>query len=219
MSKKKSKNKSNTSKKSAQKETPKNTSAPKSKTPLVIGILAVVAVIAFAASGSFGGSSAVDDPYVGRLLPDAYESPKVADATIYTSAFEMSVIPAVQEAGSFSVALDEVVDKKIVRFDYARASGETLPMIAYVRPSGRLFVGVSYCPPCEGEGQRIETDGTLTCSSCGTRRTLEDNAGLSGACKLYPLDEVPVIVDGNNILIDGTTLDAWTAQPLDRPVG
>jgi hypothetical protein len=84
---------------------------------------------------------------------------------------------------------------------------------------GELFVGVSYCPPCEGEGQRIESDGTLTCEACGTKRNLETNEGISGACRLYPLDEVPSAVSGDLITLDTTVLETWIAQPLDRPIG
>jgi uncharacterized membrane protein len=131
----------------------------------------------------------------------------------------MKPIESAQTDGTISVSADEVLANKIVRFDYTRGDGRVLPLIAYVKPSGSLFVGVSYCPPCEGEGQRIEADGTLTCESCGTKRDLETNTGISGACKLYPLDEIPATVEGGNIVAETEVLDRWIAQPLDRPVG
>ena len=43
--------------------------------------------------------------------------------------------------------------------------------------------------------------------------------GISGACKLYPLDELPAKVVGDKIVIEKSVLDGWTVQPVDRPVG
>ena len=203
--------------------------APKkndSKVTWIIGavvLAAVVAIIALA-NGSSPDQSATapssqEQQYAGRFLPANYTEPTVAEQTLYTSASQMAVVNGTQDESGISVPLSDVTANKIVRFDYQRPDGQALPMLAYVKPSGDLFVGVNYCPPCEGEGQRIEADGTLTCESCGTKRNLETNAGISGACKLYPLDEVPSAVEGDDIVVDGTVLDSWTAQPLDRPIG
>ncbi|MDH4139892.1 MAG: DUF2318 domain-containing protein [Coriobacteriia bacterium] len=203
--------------------TPKKSSSKTVWIVAAVALAAVVGLIALSDRSSQNSSASALSPqeakYVGRLLPAGYAAPKVADFSAYSAAIPMSPIAATPQGGGVSVSLQEILAKKIVRFDYQRADGNKLPMIAYVKPSGALFVGVSYCPPCEGEGQRIEADGTLTCEACGTKRNLETNAGISGACKLYPLDEVPTSIDGDKILVDGSVLDSWTAQPLDRPIG
>jgi hypothetical protein len=224
-----SKNKKRSNSNGHKKQAPQSKQAAKTQSSskriwIIGGVIAVVlgAILIASGAGSGGdtaGSSAPEDEYVGRLLPEGYETPQVADLTLYSSAISMTDVTATQDTDGFSIPLDSVVTNKLVRFDYQRLDGEILPMLAYVRPSGGLFVGVSYCPPCEGEGQRIESDGTLTCESCGTKRNLENNAGISGACRLYPLDEVPSTVSGDRITVDGSILDAWTVQPLDRPVG
>lgn len=217
------KKKSNSNSKKNSKPTPSKT---RPKTLWIIGAVAVASVIALAiaVSGASMGDQAAtpasaEEGYVGRFLPAGYEGPTVANRTLYTEPIAMTAVVASVSEEGLSVPVGDVVDSTIVRFDYQRADGKVLPMIAYVRPSGTLFAGVSYCPPCEGEGQRIEADGTLTCESCGTKRNLESNAGISGACKLYPLDEVPATVADGNILVETAVLDSWTAQPLDRPVG
>lgn len=227
----KKKNKSSSAKKSSPaKSTSAKNAAVNKVMWAVLGTLAVLVVVMVVSNGSgsdtqgqTGSAPSQSGPsqqdYIGRLLPAGYAGPQVAERTLYTSTVQMTVVPATQDAGTISVPVAEVVSSKIVRFDYERADGEVLPMIAYVKPSGSLFVGVSYCPPCEGEGQRIESDGTLTCESCGTKRNLETNEGISGACALYPLDEVPASVAGDKIVVDGSVLDSWTPQPLDRPVG
>jgi hypothetical protein len=165
------------------------------------------------------GTPAQEAKYLGRLLPAGYQEPQVAKTTIYTSTTTAKQVQASDSGSTLSVPLDQITSNKIVRFDYAKAGSGALPLIAYIKPSGKLFVGVSFCPPCQGKGQRIEPDMTLTCDTCGTKRQLETQIGVSGACKLYPLDEVPSKVVGGKLVIDKSVLDGWTAQPLDRPTG
>jgi nitrite reductase/ring-hydroxylating ferredoxin subunit len=126
----------------------------------------------------------------------------------------------VKDAGTaLEFSADDIKANKNVYAEYTRADGKKIPLIAYLKPSGKLFVGISFCPPCEGEKQRIETDGTLTCESCGTKRTLETGIGISGSCKLYPLDELPVTLKDGKVTIEKSLIDNWTPQPLDRKVG
>lgn len=215
--------------KSVSKPAPRSAPAKKNRTVmLVLAGVGVLAVVAFASLSGKGGTAsstsaaaapAEEQKYIGRLLPAAYQEPKVADIVVYTDTVAMTNVTAKDEGAKLSVAVGDVTANKIVKFEYAKAGGRPLPLMAYVKPSGKLFVAVSFCPPCEGEGQRIEAPGTLVCESCGTKRDLEQGIGISGACKLYPLDELPVTVVGDRINIDKSVLDSWTAQPKDRQIG
>ena len=131
----------------------------------------------------------------------------------------MTNVPAAQTDAGISIAADQLVTSKIVYFEYKKAGGEAIPMLAYVKPSGKLFVGVSYCPPCKGKRQRIEAGGTLVCETCGTVRNLETGVGISGACRLYPVDELPATLSNGKVTVSATTINGWTPQPLDRPTG
>ena len=161
---------------------------------------------------------AEEQKYIGRLLPANYQEPKVQPVT-YTAVTQMTDVVADAKTAQLSVSLADVTTNKIVYFEYAKAGGEAIPMIAYVKPSGKLFVGVSYCIPCKGKKQFVDADGTLTCSSCGTKRDLETGVGIGGACRLYPLDEVAAKIVGDKLVIDKSILDKWTPQPQDRKVG
>ncbi len=189
----------------------------------LIAIAAIVAVVV-AAGGSKGGpgsavaASPEEAKYIGRFLPAGYEEPKVADEAAAVAA-KMTPVTAKTDAAGVTIPVADVVSSKIVSFQYQKNSGEAVPLLAYVKPSGKLFVGVSYCVPCRGTGQRVEADGTLTCEACGTKRDLESSVGLSGPCKLYPLDELPVTVNNGQIQVPTSALEAWTVQPLDRKVG
>lgn len=187
-------------------------------------VVAVVLLVQFAGrAGKDGGSaptaSAEEAKYLGLYLPDAYSAPKVAESGKVTETTKMTPIKAEVSDTGVSITSDELSAAKIVSFDYQKSETEVVPMIAYVKPSGQAFVGVSYCIPCKGVGQWLDADGTLTCESCGTKRDPETGVGISGACKLYPLDEMPAILEGGKLTIDRAILDTWKAQPLDRPVG
>lgn len=208
-------------------------------TTWVGGAVALIAVAVFAiiasggsgaapggATGSTAGAvaplasaSPEELKYIGRLLPAGYTEPSVAPAAAYASRVNMSDVTVTQDKKQTSISVSEVVAKKIVFFEYRKEGSDPVPMVAYVKPSGKLFIGVSYCIPCKGTKQRIEADGTLTCESCGTRRDLETGVGISGACKLYPLDELPATVSGDSIVLQNSAIDEWIPQRLDRKVG
>jgi nitrite reductase/ring-hydroxylating ferredoxin subunit len=201
-------------------------------------LIAVVAVVAIVANSGSNGAAATGAPaastasgntpaaapadeqkYIGRLLPASYTEPAVGAASTYSSTIQMSNVTPTQNATQISIALSDVTSKKIVYFEYQKAGAAPIPLMAYVKPSGKLFVAISLCPPCKSTQQTIEADGTLTCASCGTKRDLETGVGISGACRLYPADEVPATVVGGRIVILNSVLNAWSPQPLDRPVG
>ncbi|HZL05648.1 MAG TPA: Fe-S-containing protein [Coriobacteriia bacterium] len=191
---------------------------------LAVLVVAVLGVVASSLAGQRGGGEertpTTDEArYMGRLLPVGYQAPVVGQATTYSSAVEMTELTAALSDTQLVLPVSDVTSAKLALFKYERPGADSIPMIAYVKPSGKLFVGVSYCPPCQGEWQTIQPDGTLTCNACGTKRDLESMVGISGACKLYPLDEIPVTVVGSDVEVERSALDSWTPQPLDREVG
>lgn len=218
--------KKNTAHKAPSKPAPKQANS----SLLWIGVALIVALIggiAWAnnaktknAGLNAGGSGAVppeEAKYIGRLLPAGFQEAAVKPVT-YAGLTDMTTVKATADPAGLSISAAELGAKKIVYFEYKRADG-AIPMIAYVKPSGKVFVGVSYCLPCKSTKQYVDADGTLTCTSCGTKRDLETAVGISGSCKLYPLDEIPAKVVGGKLVIDKGTLDTWSPQPMDRKVG
>lgn len=226
-----SKKKKHTAQKSTPKAAVKPATPKKNRTVMwIVAGVALLVLVGVSLSGRSGTSGTAgstvaggvppeEQKYIGRLLPVGYQEPRVADIAVYAETVKMTDVTATDDGTRLSVPVSDITTNKIVKFEYAKAGARALPLMAYVKPSGRLFVAVSFCPPCEGEGQRIEAPGTLVCESCGTKRDLEQGVGISGACKLYPLDELPVTVTGDRITIDKTVLDGWTAQPKDRQIG
>ncbi|MCL4395683.1 MAG: DUF2318 domain-containing protein [Chloroflexi bacterium] len=191
---------------------------------LVVGAATVlVAVVGgaayFSGSGKAKEPPAAEKKYLGRYLPAGYRESKLTDNIRYTTTTKMATVQSTAAGQDVSVEAGDVIQNKIVYFEYRKAAGQAIPMIAYIKPSGKLFVGVSYCPPCQGKYQRIESDGALTCETCGTKRDLETQVGISGACQQYPLDEMPAKVVGGKITLAKSDLDRYSPQPLDRPIG
>ncbi|MHB0977199.1 MAG: Fe-S-containing protein [Candidatus Aquicultorales bacterium] len=190
---------------------------------LVVGLVAVAAIAGiFVISGGAGKNRALSEAekkYFGRFLPAGYEAPKLLDKVEYTSTVNMAQVAATTTDKGITLKASDVINNKIVYFEWQKPGAPPVSMMAFLKPSGKLFAGVSFCPPCQGKYQRIEGDLTLTCEACGTKRDLETQVGISGACKLYPVDEMPAKVVGDNIEIEKADLDRYSPQPLDRPIG
>jgi hypothetical protein len=196
----------------------------KSKTAyMVTGLVVVLLLIAAGFYLKSAGNSAglKPDPrevkYIGRYLPKEYAPAKLTEPISYEKRVDPADIKPEVKDGFIQLNVGDIIKNRIVYFEYTRAGdNRVIPMTAYVKPSGKLFVGVSLCRPCQAKRQYIDSDGLLTCSACGTKRDMETQAGVSGACKLYPLDEMPHRLAGDKVLISESSLGSWKEQPLDR---
>lgn len=158
--------------------------------------------------------------YEARSIEN-YERPVVSKPIIYEGKVtKMTTIAVTVDEGVISIPLDILKKKKIVNFDYPKKripSGtgtEPLSLMAYITPSGKLFTGTSYCPPCRSKVHDITADGSLTCKTCGTKRDLETLKGISGGCINYPTDELPATIKNGKVLIEESVLEDWKPKPL-----
>ncbi|MBE0447718.1 MAG: DUF2318 domain-containing protein [Actinobacteria bacterium] len=192
---------------------------------IIIGVVAIIVMAAlFLYASSKGTGMTKIDPreakYIGRYLPAGYEPVKLTEPVTYDRRIDMAQVAPEVKDGKVMINAGDIISKRIIYFEYKRpADGQVISMMAYIKPSGKLFTGVSYCPPCEGKYHHLEADGTLTCNSCETKRDPETEAGISGACKLYPADEIAHELVDDKIQLAEADLAKWKAQPTDRPVG
>lgn len=198
---------------------------PKSIYLIAAAVVILLAIAAGLYSKSSGESTGVQpDPreakYIGRYLQKGYKASQLTDLIEYEKRIDAADVKPVVKDGAVRIEAGDIIKNRIVYFEYTRASDNKLiPVTAYIKPSGKLFTGVSLCRPCQAKRQYIDADGQLTCVACGTKRDLETQAGISGACKLYPLDELPHEMEGEKITISENLLNSWEEQPFDRPVG
>lgn len=178
----------------------------------IIAAVVIVVVIAAVAVVTLGGPSKAGGPVVAEGGADYAETP-----------VSMSLLTSAQttDAGTVTLSLAEVTDKKIGGFVYNRTApmpasfdlveGNGLPILAYVAPSGRLVVATSLCEPCRSYNFHIR-EGALVCNSCFTRWDLDTLKGLGGGCLAYPPEEITVAVEGDQIIIQQSDLEAWVPR-------
>src|SRR3989339_752731 len=70
---------------------------------------------------------------------------------------QMAQIQVTIENGKVIVPLDEVKEKKFVRFMYGDAASG-LPLLAYVSGEGKIVTAVSMCEPCNSTAFHIKGD-------------------------------------------------------------
>ncbi len=163
--------------------------------------LAIIA-IALGAVGYFiiQGNSAAN--------PKVSSQPKVSGKVDYAGqTVRMTDIQAKVEKGKISIPLSEVMEKKMVRFEYS-GKGVNIPLLAYVTQSGRVVTAVSMCEPCKSTRFHIK-DKTLVCNACYTEWDLENLKGIKGGCLNYPPDVIPSTVEKDRIVIDEKVVLNW----------
>jgi uncharacterized Zn finger protein (UPF0148 family) len=134
--------------------------------------------------------------------------PVVATPAQYSRAGQqMAPIQAKIENGKVIVSLDEVKEKKFVRFTYGDAASG-LPMLAYVSGEGKIITAVSMCEPCNSTAFHIKGD-KIVCNSCGSTWELNTLQSVSGSCGKYPPDVIPNTIVGKGIQIDEQIVARW----------
>ncbi len=129
------------------------------------------------------------------------------------SAAALQQVPASTGAvggGKVTISVDEVKTKKIVAWDY-KSGNKTIPLMAYVTPSGALKIAVRECEPCNGFSFHIEGN-QIVCDTCGTRWDLETSRGISGGCQGYPPQVLPSSIAGGKITVDESRVASWTPR-------
>jgi uncharacterized protein len=171
--------------------------------PYWVPVSLAIIVIALAGIGYWiiQGESTAANPGISA-------QPKVSGKVDYTGQkIQMADIQAKVEKGKISIPLSEVMEKKMVRFEY-QAKGVSVPLLSYVTQSGRIITAVSMCEPCKSTRFHIK-DKTLVCNACYTEWDLENLKGIKGGCLNYPPDVIPSTIEQDRIIIDEKVVLGW----------
>ncbi|GAB6155956.1 DUF2318 domain-containing protein [Desulfosporosinus burensis] len=124
---------------------------------------------------------------------------------------EQTIVESKVENGKAIVTtLSAIKDKKFIWTEY-KANGKRIPLTAFAQPDGKVMVAVSFCEPCKGETFHI-TGNQIVCNVCGTTWDLQTLKGLSGGCQAYPPEALTYSLNGDNLEIPQTVLDAWAPR-------
>lgn len=99
------------------------------------------------------------------------------------------------------IKLADVDRLNIVDFELNNSKGETIPVMAYITSSGRLFVGKSICA-CGGTKFSLAGE-VLVCDSCRTTFTIENQKFISGSVTAgkNPPARIKSVLDNGMIII------------------
>ena len=136
------------------------------------------------------------------------EQPEVTSPIQYPlSRYDMQPMEVQLVNGKVLLPLDEVLEKKFVRFVYKNSSAE-IPLLAYINENGTLVTSISMCEPCNSTTFHI-IGNELICNSCGSTWDINTLDEVSGSCGKYPPDPIPSNVNGNQIQIDESDILSW----------
>lgn len=124
---------------------------------------------------------------------------------------EQFIVESKVENGKAIVTnLSTIKDKKFIWTEY-KANGKRIPLTAFVQPNGKVMVAVSFCEPCKGETFHI-SGNQIVCNICGTVWDLQTLKGISGGCQAYPPEALTYTLNGDNLEIPQSVLDAWAPR-------
>lgn len=176
--------------------------------PVSLAALLLAGLVAVAGLAARGGGAG-RDPAGGSYRVEArrYDPARRIEQT--------EVVPQFRD-GKIYLDLATLRERGIVRFTVPDrpvtlpngSRFDSLPVTAYIAPSGRVVAAVSFCEPCSGTRFHIRGD-RLACNVCGTQWRLEDLKGITGGCLLYPPDEVGYRVEGDTLILDEQELRSW----------
>lgn len=146
-----------------------------------------------------------------NLNPILAQQPTITNEVSYTNAIQnMKPVKIEIKNGKISIPLDEVINKKFVKFNY-KIGQRNVPVTAFISGEGKLITAISVCEPCNSTSFHIKND-KLICNSCGTTWELNSLNGVSGSCQKFPPDPIPSTIVGNRILIDESHIKNWTPR-------
>ena len=116
----------------------------------------------------------------------------------------------VENGQAIVTTLSAVKENKFIWTEY-KANGKRIPLTAFIQPNGKVMVAVSFCEPCKGETFHI-IGNQIVCNVCGTVWDLQTLKGISGGCQSYPPEALTYSLNGDNLEIPQSILDAWAPR-------
>lgn len=179
----------------------------KSKLPLIAGIVLIVLALGSVYYQFTGTATQSEVAYFGE--------PVTTERSYLGRFVSMTAIEPLVEEGQIKFPLADLERYSIVSFSEKNDQGTVVPLMAYITPTGRLFVGSSMCEPCRGQTFSLAGE-TLFCDTCRTTYTIEDHQFISGAvtCGSFPpVNMNGTVVDGM-VVIDLQEVLNWRIRAL-----
>ena len=132
-------------------------------------------------------------------LPTMYRAEKIPSTNI----------EATMDGGFITIPLRTVVEKKLVRF-FDPEKIQSVPMIAYVTPQGKLVTAMSKSEQCGSEDFYL-TGNDIHCAVCPSYWNMASLEAYACCQQFYP-DPFPSTVVGNEVRIDPAVIRKWKSR-------
>jgi hypothetical protein len=107
------------------------------------------------------------------------------------------------------VSLSDLQEHRIVRF-FDPESVQTVPMLAYLTPSGRVVTAMSISENCRSRDFYLEGEN-IHCANCPSYWNASSLEAYACCQKYYP-DPIPSTVLGDEVRIEAVTARAWQTR-------
>lgn len=152
--------------------------------------------------------------FLNQLLrtynPVIAAQPTVALPTMYhEDKISSTNIDAAMKDGFITIPLRTVTEKKLVRF-FDPQGVQSIPMIAYITPQGKLVTAMSKSEQCGSEDFYLSGNDIhcAVCPSYWNMASLEAYA----CCQRYYPDPFPSTVGGDEVRIDPAMIRRWKSR-------
>jgi len=173
------------------------------KLPLLIALTVIMVTGIWGTALLFGNSG-------NNSAALSFGEPVTESRSYIGRTVSMTHIEPLIEAGRVSIPLELLETHEMVYFEVANNEGFSVPLMAYITPSGRIFAGSSMCEPCQGRSFFLAGE-TLVCESCRTTYTIESHQFLSGSqdCGRYPPVYMEPVVENGTVSINLKVIQEW----------
>lgn len=169
---------------------------------VIAGVLALVLI---------GGLSTYFKVLLRQFHPVIENQPSVVVPIEYgmTQKFASKLIDVRINQGSIIIPLSTVLENKLVRF-YDPEHIQSVPMIAYVTPEGKIVTAMSVSENCRSTDFYLEGHD-IHCASCPSYWNMSSMEAYACCQKFYP-DPIPSSLANNEIRIDAKLMRNWKSR-------
>lgn len=191
---------------------------PVKKVVIVVSVVVVLAIVGVTTRSIVQASKEASS---GVQVTSQNSLPSSAAATQSGATIDMTPIDLTVAGDTASFSVADVQKATLASLTYERntpmpgewqnITGGSLPLIAYVAPSGNLVVAASFCEPCQSIAFHIEGNA-LVCNTCFTRWDLNTLEGISGGCTAYPPQPLQGQNQNGTIVLSTSDLENWVPR-------
>lgn len=169
---------------------------------VIAGVLTLVLI---------GGLSAYFKVLLRQFHPVIENQPSVVVPIEYGMAqkFASKLIDVQMNQGSIVIPLNTILENKLVRF-YDPEHIQSVPMIAYVTPEGKIVTAMSISENCRSTDFYLEGHD-IHCAACPSYWNMSSMEAYACCQKFYP-DPIPSSLANNEIRIDAKLMRNWKSR-------